>query len=77
MQDYRGFRYEIKPVYEDTESRLARGDWRSKITGYYIVIWEPNGNGYTRMKGESPEFEEEWQAEQIAEAYIDATVDSF
>lgn len=76
MIDYRGFRYEIKPIYEDTESRLARGDWQSKIVGYQIVLWMPNGNGYTRMKGESEEFAEKWQAEQIAEASIDAIVDS-
>lgn len=77
MQDYRGFRYEIKPVYEPTESRMARGDWESKVTGYYIIIWLPTGNGYTRMKGESPEFEHQWQAEQAAEAYIDAIADSY
>ena len=31
---YKGFRALILPEMESTESRLARGDWRSRILGY-------------------------------------------
>jgi hypothetical protein len=31
---YKGFRALIIPEMESTESRLARGDWRSRILGY-------------------------------------------
>lgn len=31
---YKGFRANILPEMESTESRLARQDWRSKIVGY-------------------------------------------
>ncbi|MHC5613990.1 MAG: hypothetical protein ACYTXA_24095 [Nostoc sp.] len=31
---YKGFRAMILPEMESTESRLARGDWRSLILGY-------------------------------------------
>ncbi|MEH2210833.1 hypothetical protein [Nostoc sp.] len=31
---YKGFEARILPEMESTESRLARGDWRSRIVGY-------------------------------------------
>lgn len=75
---YRGFRYEICPVFETTEQRVARGDWRSKVVAYYFILYMPRGSGFMRMRGqiEPEEFDSKETAEQAAEASIDAIADS-
>lgn len=78
MNEYRGFLYQIKPIYETPESRLARGNWqlRPKPSGYYFTLWKPHGEGHRKMPQNDDVFDEQWQAEQIAKVSIDAIVDS-
>lgn len=36
MQKYKGFAITIYPIYESQESRIARGDWQSKVIGQKV-----------------------------------------
>lgn len=74
---YQGFRFELTPVYEDTEKRAARGDYKSRIIGWKFSVQESLGtNRWQRMKYESPEYESPEAAISAAEGGIDAIIDS-
>lgn len=47
---YRGLEYVLTPVFESTEERLKRGDWRSKIIGYRITQFRIKQGNRTRLK---------------------------
>ncbi|MEH2342551.1 MAG: hypothetical protein V7K22_13000 [Nostoc sp.] len=37
-EKYKGFWVSVTTVYESTESRLARGDWQSRVLGYKYTV---------------------------------------
>jgi len=77
FRNYQGFRYRLREIFESTDDRLAANRWQSKVIGWTIEIQMPIKNGaFTRMKGESEEYESEEAAISEAEGYIDAITDS-
>lgn len=77
FHNYQGFRYRLREIFESTNDRVAANRWQSKVIGYSIEIQMPIANGaFTRMKGESEEYESELAAISAAEGYIDAITDS-
>ena len=46
FNEYRGFAYRVtSPIFEGENSRLARGNYRSRVIGYCLTFWKPNGTG--------------------------------
>ena len=74
--DYRGFRIRLRKTFEDTEERLKRGDYLSKVVGYYFHIWIPKGEGFRRLPDESEDYPTEEIAIDNAQGIVDAIVDS-
>ena len=74
---YQGFRYRLHKIFESTDDRVAANRWESEIIGYKIEIQMPiRDKAFTKMKGESKEYESEQAAVSAAEAFIDAIIDS-
>ncbi len=77
MYKYRGFAYQLKPLFEFTESRLIRGDYKSQTIGYRIILWNPHGDRFRRRKGGMLKIQgSKDQADQYAMCCIDAIIDS-
>lgn len=54
--DYRGYRINIREIYETTETRLARSDYRSKAP-VLLLPWMPAGERrWRQMKDKSEEY---------------------
>jgi len=75
--DYRGFKINLKEVRESAEERLKRGDFKSRIIGYYFHLWLPVGEGrWRRIKDESADYPTFDTAFDNAQGTVDAIVDS-
>lgn len=72
MYKFKGFIIKVSPVFESTESRLARKDWQSKVLSYSYIVRPAKGG--KSFEGEG--FETEEQAEDEAIERILAILDS-
>lgn len=74
--DYRGFKINIGKTVESEEERLVRGDYLSKVIGYYFHIWMPATHGFKRIRDESEDYPTEEIAIDNAQGTVDAIADS-
>ncbi|MEH2174795.1 hypothetical protein [Nostoc sp.] len=52
-EKYKGFWVSVTTVYESTESRLARGDWQSRVLGYKYTV-RRNGKLFFSLDENAP-----------------------
>lgn len=74
--DYRGYRINIRGIYETTETRLARSDYRSKVAGTTFTLDARRREAVAANERQVGRILDAGVALDMAQGTVDAIVDS-